>query len=269
MFKEFINNIAWSLISKEREEELDQEIIQEKQRQEQSIKEKQEKQKSEFRSILYLANSILNGKDQPTPRIYDLIYSLGKEKQFKRINDVIKRKIHDNSDQHEERLFFKEFSHKTYNFIQNYNEWSMDKPSNYLKIEAEKTLDPPKNLIFTCPWNSERLTSAFLNIGENVENPWKHDRYNHTMTLIEPLNIGMMSSGNHSAAINIICNEAPIKVTHVLDLAPVYNEIYTDGFFFYLKTDDSVISEVTSVEFAAIFEIGRLINNSNLKTKDG
>lgn len=267
MFKEFFYSLAWNLISKEREEELDQKRKGEIQRQEQYKKEQKEKQESEFNRILYLAKSILNGKYEQTPRINDLIYSLGKEQQFKRINDVIKGRIHDNNDQHEERLFFKNYSYTTYNFNQSDNKGSNNTISNYLKVQSERTLHPQKNLIFTFPWNSERLTNAFLKIGENVKNPWKHDRHNHTMTLIEPLNIGMMSCGNHSAAINIICNEAPIKVTHVLDLTPVYNDIYTDGLFFYFKVDNSIISEVTSVEFAAIFEIGRLINNSDLKTK--
>jgi hypothetical protein len=121
------------------------------------------------------------------------------------------------------------------------------------------------SLIFSFPWNIGGLCNAFNNVGEKVGDKWKHDPLNHKIVLIKPLNIGYVTNGNHSTAMNIIDNEAPLFVKEELNLAPIYEEIYTDGEYFRRIQDNKIVDEVASVEFAAIFEIGRLILNNKLK----
>lgn len=124
-------------------------------------------------------------------------------------------------------------------------------------------ISPSSHLVFTYPWDQKRLLDAFLNVGEAVDNKWKHDPLNHIVTLIDPLNIAMIANGNHSAAMNIISNESLFRVKYILDLFPVYQEIYTDGIDFKYRSNDTLIEKVSSVEMAAIFEVGRLIQQHN------
>lgn len=213
------------------------------------------KESDSFQSIISLAVEILNS---PYPnRIYDLIYTLGKPKQFQRILDCMNGQKEDNHDADEEQLFIQGHpSEHNYHF---------NKPDNIKFGERfYYDLDPSKYLVFTYPWNQVRLTNAFLDVGEIVGNKWAHDPANHQMTLIYPLNIGLIFNGNHSAAMNIISNESSFKVTQILDLSSVYTEIYSDGLNFIYRLDDSIIGKATSVEMAAVFEIGRLIIEHSL-----
>lgn len=217
---------------------------------------KSENERQMFTNILSNAKKILDGEHPE--RIYDLINSLGKPYQFDLINRCIKGKPIDNHNaSFIEHLFFKN-SFEHYKLILTDNDGAM---INY-SSSKDKVVLPSKNLILTFPWDETRLLDAFNNIGEKVGNEWKQDPMNHRVVLINPLNIGYVTNGNHSTAMNIINNEAPMTITEEMDLSPVFDEIYTDGQFFRWMNGDAIIDEVNSIEFAAIFEIGRLIINN-------
>lgn len=219
-----------------------------------NIKKNKNNNVESFNNILNFAKSILQS-DQPQ-RIDDLIYSLGKPYQFKIINMCIKGKpLSRNSAFNFEHLFFRNDA-KKYQFIKVNSAGDF---INYNESLIGKKIHPDSSLIFTFPWNKNRLSDAFNHIGETVQNEWKFDPLNHRVLYISPLNIGYVLNGNHSAVMNIINNEAPMIITEELDLTLVYEEIYTDGQFFKSKLDNSIIDQVSSVEFAAIFEIGRLL----------
>ncbi|WP_066418251.1 DUF6710 family protein [Sutcliffiella cohnii] len=207
----------------------------------------------EFNNILSFATSILNSSNPK--RIYEVMYSLGKPYQFKLINDLLKDNTVSNNALAIEHLFLKK-SKDNYRFIlTNEN----NEIINYSTHIGNRVVHPSETLILALPWNIDRLYNAFQNIGRNVGVPWENDDLNHRVIYISPINIGYIFGGNHSTVINIINNEASMKITEDLDLTPVYNKIYTDGRFFYNKQTNKIIDEVASVEFAAIFEIGRLI----------
>jgi hypothetical protein len=220
---------------------------------------KEDNSADHFKSILSFALEILDS-DHPKV-IYDLIYSLGKPYQIKLINDcVMGNSLSRDSAPFEEHLFFKHI-HKKYSLKKTDISGSY---KNYSKPTTKKTLLPNETLIFTFPWHNKRLSDAFSTIGKKVGNPWMHDSLNHRVTYIFPINIGYVTNGNHSTAINILNNEAPMNVTEELDLTTIYDEIYTDGLYFKRVDDDSIVDRVASIEFAAIFEIGRMILNKNI-----
>ncbi|MEH6989618.1 DUF6710 family protein [Cytobacillus firmus] len=213
-----------------------------------------------FKSIMAVAISLLKN-DSPI-RLYDLIYALGKPYQFEVINQCIKDKpLSKDKAFAFEHLFLKNANEK-YLFTK------LDESGmfiNYTNSRTMTTIHPSSSLIFSFPWNLNRLCDAFKDVGEKVGNKWEHDPLNHRVVHFYPLNIGYVTNGNHSTVMNIINNEAPMNITEELDLAPVYDEIYTDGQYFRRIHDDIIVDEVTSVEFAAIFEIGRLILNNSLQ----
>ncbi|WP_338473335.1 DUF6710 family protein (plasmid) [Niallia sp. XMNu-256] len=215
---------------------------------------KSEEHLQNYKNILFVATTILES-DNPH-RIYDLIYSLGKPYQFEVINMCIKGKpLSRDSAFCIEHLFFKN-GNKHFQFKKTDETGNS---INYTSCKKKTTIHPSDSLIFAFPWKTSRLLDAFNNIGEKVGDKWKQDPLNHKVVLIHPLNIGYVDNGNHSTVMNIINNEAPMYVTAELNLAPIYEELYTDGQYFRRIKDKQEVDKVASVEFAAIFEIGKLI----------
>lgn len=213
------------------------------------------KPNNDFEKIMSFAKKIVES-EHPL-RIYELVYSLGKPYQFEIINMCIKGKpISNELYPFIEHLFLKN-NYKNYKL---YKENEEGKVINYTSV-IDKKIHPSEFLIFAFPWNEDRLMNAFNDIGVKVDNVWKNDSLNHRVIHISPLNIGYVHNGHHSTVMNIINNESTMEVTEQLNLSPIYDEIYTDGIFFRKIVDNSIIAEVTNVEFAAIFEIGRLLNN--------
>jgi len=212
----------------------------------------------QFNNIMNSAKEIINsGKGH---LLKDIIYTLGKPYQFKVINDCLKGdKIKTLKDP--EHLFLRHAK----DFYQFRKTNEQGEFINYKSIkDTNKKVHPSSHLIFTFPWNLRgRLIPAFLNIGNNVGEPWEHDFLNHKLLHLYPLNISYITNGNHSTVINIINNECEMYLDEQLDLTPIYKDIYTNGMHFKNKNDDSIIDTCSSVEFAAIFEIGRLIIDNN------
>jgi sulfite reductase beta subunit-like hemoprotein len=78
------------------------------------------------------------------------------------------------------------------------------------------------------------------------------------------MGIGWVHGGNHSIATGIVQGEGEITPDSVYDISEVYQYVYTDGEYYITKEDNGVISDVPNVEFAAIFEIGRLMNERSI-----
>lgn len=219
----------------------------------------------EFSNLLSTAKTILEGEHPE--KIYDYIYMLGKPKQYQLIIDSVRKNMvsHDFFGRIE-CLFFKKKS--IYKFIKysTKGEWENLVLNKECDSVQSLRLDPKKTLIFPFTWNGNRFRSAFLRIGSDVGNPWEFDVNNHIVQYVKPLNIAIVEGGNHSMAINVMNNESSdVRVDSILDLSPVYEEVYTDGERFYRKATDIheaySIGQVHSVEMAAIFEIGRLLND--------
>jgi hypothetical protein len=133
-----------------------------------------------------------------------------------------------------------------------------------IQLDIEKEIHLCRDLILPWPWERSRLINCMATIGEGrSRGKWEQDFSNHNVKLWLPLGIAWVSSGNHSIATGIIQGEGVIKPTYIFDISPIYEHVFCDGLYYRRKYDNSIISEVTNVEFAAIFEIGRvMIENS-------
>lgn len=221
------------------------------------IENKNRESQEKFKIIIDTAKKILEG---PHPgRIFDYIYTLGKPTQFQRIVDCIDGSIKNNNDSGIDQLFM------NISPIESRNLYEL---LSYKTLQEDiQLINPSKYLIFSYPWNQERLFSAFMEVGNEVGNPWEHQDLNHRLTMIDPIKIGVIDNGNHSATMNIISNEAQFKATQYVDLEPWFSKIYSDGVHFKSIADHKVIGRVTSLEMAAIFEIGRLLIQNDRDTK--
>lgn len=208
----------------------------------------------EFKSILSIANNILESNHPE--RIYKLIYSLSMEKKAFNINQCLMDNPVD-PERYLDKLFIKEYVTKQKGIF------GLSKvPTVSIARARSYFISPSDFTVITFPWSWKRMNDALLQIGEQVSNPWEHDPINHQVSLLYPLNVAIILNGNHSAAINILTEEANFKVTEVFNLEEVYTEVYTDGVNYIRKETGQVIGKSTDVKMAAIFEIGRRISES-------
>ncbi|GEM05957.1 hypothetical protein HMI01_29450 [Halolactibacillus miurensis] len=206
-------------------------------------------------------------REKAENRIKDVIYSLGRVHQFELINNIIKKTGYQiNSNNSIMDLFFD--TNKCNYYFHKLSDSGYEIVNIQDRRDDNSFISPSETLVFSFPWNKQRMIDAFKEIGEAVGNKWEHQPINHKVCLIKPLNIAVIENGYHSSSINIITNESPFKVTSCLDLTPIYNEIFTDGVYFFDKKSSTKLAPVRSVEMAAIFEIGRIILDDSEKALD-
>lgn len=129
---------------------------------------------------------------------------------------------------------------------------------------SAKKINLVNDLILPWPWKVSRLLGAIENIGKyNLWGEWRQDN-NHRIEVWLPIGVCFVRSGNHSIATGILQGKGVITKYSTMDLSPIYSLIYTDGICYYRKIDNSFIGKVKNIEFAAIFEIGRKLNELNI-----
>ena len=132
------------------------------------------------------------------------------------------------------------------------------------KVFSNKQVSLGRDLVLPWPWEISRLITCIANIGVGrIEGAWKQDE-NHYIELWLPMGIAWVEGGNHSIATGIIQGSGNIKPEVVYDISDIYDHVYTDGINYVRKEDHSIISPVTNVEFAAIFEIGRIMKSKSI-----
>lgn len=132
------------------------------------------------------------------------------------------------------------------------------------EIKSNKKLNLSKDLVLPWPWNRGRLIGIISNIGKDRDwGPWKQDYKNHYVEVWLPLGVAWVNGGNHSIAMGII-QGGQLQPEYYYDISEVYKHIRCDGNNFIRTKINSIIRDeivcpVTNVDFAAIFEIGRLL----------
>jgi hypothetical protein len=195
-------------------------------------------------SLGYVSKEPICAKEHP---IIDVIRVLGRTLQTEALSAL----LFDKSDRSDLSIRSFDVIFHTFGIIENED----------LKVEVniEKEVQLSKDVILPWPWNRDRLINNISRIGEGrVFGKWKQDS-NHRGILWLPIGITWVEQGNHSIATGIIQGDGVIKPRNVYDISPVYNHVFCDGEYYRKKADNSIITKVKSVEFAAIFEIGRMM----------
>lgn len=139
-------------------------------------------------------------------------------------------------------------------------EGSYNLASFIYEVPNDQLIELKKDVILPWPWNRKRLIDNIATIGKGRScGEWKQDETNHFVILWLPIRIAWVDQGNHSITAGIIQGEGVLKPTKTYDISKVYDIIYCDGEYFRLKKDDSIFCEIKNIEFAAIFEIGRIM----------
>lgn len=121
-----------------------------------------------------------------------------------------------------------------------------------------------RDVVLPWPWNKTSLRTCISHLGEGRPwGAWKQEQ-NHRIELWLPIGVAWVLNGNHSIATGIIQGTGEIQPEIVYDIGEIYDYVVTDGRHYFRKDDGSIIAPVNSIEFAAIFEIGRLMREKGI-----
>jgi hypothetical protein len=126
-----------------------------------------------------------------------------------------------------------------------------------IEITEPREIVLGEDVVFTQPWKRERLVKALSEIGVRKKNKWQQSK--QQIELWEPIGVSWVRSGHHSISAGVIQREGTIRPYKVYNISPVYQHVRCDGECFYRVYDNAIIRYIDEIEFAAIFEIGRLL----------
>lgn len=133
------------------------------------------------------------------------------------------------------------------------------------EVNSDRRVHLGRDLILPCPWKRYRYIDAFVSIGNGRRNgSWEQDFNNHYVEVWLPIGIAWVHGGNHSIASGIVQGVGELKPESIFDISDVYDYVYTDGETYRSKLDGRFISSVNHIEFAAIFEIGRMMKERSI-----
>jgi hypothetical protein len=133
------------------------------------------------------------------------------------------------------------------------------------ELKTEKVISLNRDLVLPWSWKKSRLITCIALIGQGRSwGQWRQDSNNHHVELWLPMGIAWVYGGNHSISAGIIQGKGEIIPRYVYDIRDVYDYVYCDGVNYYRKEDGSIISPVMNAEFAAIFEIGRIMAENSI-----
>jgi len=133
------------------------------------------------------------------------------------------------------------------------------------ELKTDRVISLNRDLILPWSWKKSRLATCIALIGEGRRmGQWRQDHNNHYVDLWLPMGVAFVYGGNHSISAGIIQGRGEIITRSVYDISDVYDYVYCDGFHYYRSEDGSIISKVINAEFAAIFEIGRMMREMSI-----
>ena len=124
-----------------------------------------------------------------------------------------------------------------------------------VKLEYHRPLELRTDIIMPWPWQRQDI---IVNLCDIPVGGWRQD-INHIVEYWLPIGVGFVNCGNHSIMCGIINGEGVISDYSALDISETYKHVKCDGKHYMRTSDYSIISEVSNLEFAAIYEIGRLM----------
>lgn len=135
-----------------------------------------------------------------------------------------------------------------------------------VKLEPDAfTVNLAKDTILPWPWNRKRTASALAHIGLGKSmGEWRQDP-NHQVMLWLPWGISFVGGGNHSITAGIIAGVGEITPGEVRDLSELLDLFECDGRYYRETTSQKIIAAVKDERIAAVFEIGRLMRQFNVK----
>jgi|GEM_PF-4968354 len=226
--------------------------------------------KQRFDSSIRLANEM--AKDHPRD-LYKLIKILGKKIQYNYFGELIKYVGIEGLEDHTHRVLTTPTPEHLWIDPHNkdvpfeLNQWIINEITN-ASGDKEVEIDLSKDVILPCPWKFSRLLDSLTNIGKGRPwGAWQQDDFNHMVLCWEPIGVSFVANGNHSLMAGVVGQEGRLKGDIITDMSAMYEIVSSDGenYYFLHKGEKAVASKVMDLDFAIIYEIGRILNKKGIK----
>lgn len=112
--------------------------------------------------------------------------------------------------------------------------------------------------VVSMTWKTEAFERALVKHGAESDEAWRADR-NHLVHLWLPFRIAVVAGGNHSIAAGILTGRGEVMSRDTFCFDALFDHVACDGRQFIRVHDGHVLAPVAYPEWAAIFEIGRLL----------
>ena len=125
---------------------------------------------------------------------------------------------------------------------------------HYLEFSECQEVSLKDNYVITFPWNCGRMGDNILNI---IKNGFKNYPINHIVYYYKELNICQVMNGNHSIAAGIYTEKGTV-LAKIVDMKPLFENLKTDGAYYYIIHNNTIIEKVQDFRIAVIFEIAKM-----------
>ena len=228
--------------------------------------------KQKFDSVMRVANEI--AKDRPRD-LYKLIKILGKKIQYDYFADFIQHTGIKGLEDHSHRFLTKPTPANLW--VNEHKKGVPPELKSWIQTEITNAsgdkkvdIDLSKDVILSGPWKFNRLLDSLANIGKDRPwGEWQQDDFNHMVLCWEPIGVSFVANGNHSIMAGIVGQEGKIKSDIITEMSPMYDIVSCDGENYYFfnkdKNEKVIASEVIDLDFAIIYEIGRILNTKGIR----
>ena len=228
-------------------------------------------QREKFRSVCRAALELA----ESNPRdLYILIKILGRNIQYNYFSEFIKHAGVKGLEEHTSRHLTQPKQSSLWidahdkNVSPKLRDWIMNEVTNNPGDKAV-TVDLAKDIVLPWPWNYYRFKGAVENIGKKKPwGPWSQDESNHMLMCWEPIGICFVGGGNHSLMAGIVNQEGVVKSHIVNEMDAMYEVIMCgDGESYSFQDNErwELASKVQNLDFALIYEIGRILQSKGIK----
>ena len=90
-----------------------------------------------------------------------------------------------------------------------------------------------------------------------IKNGFKNYPINHIVYYYKELNICQVMNGNHSIAAGIYTEKGTV-LAKIVDMKPLFENLKTDGAYYYSIHNNTIIEKVQDFRIAVIFEIAKM-----------
>ena len=125
---------------------------------------------------------------------------------------------------------------------------------HYLEFSECQEVSLKDNYVITFPLNCGRMGDNILNI---IKNGFKNYPINHIVYYYKELNICQVMNGNHSIAAGIYTEKGTV-LAKIVDMKPLFENLKTDGAYYYSIHNNTIIEKVQDFRIAVIFEIAKM-----------
>ncbi|WP_407332993.1 DUF6710 family protein [Enterovibrio sp. 27052020O] len=120
-------------------------------------------------------------------------------------------------------------------------------------------VDLSSDPVITSPWHPQRITRNLGMIGDGMPCGPFEESSNHSVNYYWPLNVALVTGGNHSIAQGILRGQGRIKVEDCFDLTPIIEQVYFNGVEWVVFCSGQQLGQPRFKEIGWAWELGRIL----------